>query len=131
LTLFWEVEEKLMKVLNRTKDLQVSSACGRADTFMTRLFGLIPRRSIGEEEGLWLEPCAMIHMCFMSFAIDAVFLDRKMRVLRVITLKPWRVSPWVAGARGVLELPSGRCAGRVEEGDVLEFSLPVQPPSGD
>jgi uncharacterized membrane protein (UPF0127 family) len=98
---------------------------------MTRLFGLIPRRGIGPEEGLWLEPCAMIHMCFMSFAIDAVFLDREMRVLRVLTLKPWRFSPWVPGARGVLELPAGRCAGRLEEGDVLEFSLPVQPPAGD
>jgi hypothetical protein len=120
-----------MKVLNKTKGIQVSAACGRGDTFMTRLFGLIPRRSIGEEEGLWLEPCAMIHMCFMSFPIDAVFLDPGMKVLRVLTIKPWRVSPWVAGARGVLELPAGRCAGRVAEGDVLEFSAPRRPPDGD
>lgn len=112
-----------MKVLNKTRSLQVSGAAARADTFVTRLLGLIPRRSFGQEEGLWLEPCAMIHMCFMSFAIDAVFLDRAGRVLRVVeNLRPWRVSPWVPGARGVLELPSGRCAGRVEKGDVLEFS---------
>lgn len=112
-----------MKVLNKTRNLQVSGAAARADTFVTRLLGLIPRRSLGPEEGLWLEPCAMIHMCFMSFAIDAVFLDREGRVLRVVrNLRPWRVSPWVLGARGVLELPSGRCAGRVEAGDVLEFS---------
>ena len=111
-----------MKVFNSTKDLQVSAFAGRADTFSTRLFGLIPRRFLGEDEGLWLEPCAMIHMCFMSFAIDAVFLDRDLKVLRVIeNLKPWRVSPWVFGARGVLELPAGRCRGRVEEGDLLEF----------
>lgn len=115
-----------MKVFNKTRNLQVSSACGRGNTFMTRLFGLIPRRAIGEEEGLWLEPCAMIHMCFMSFPIDAVFLDRGLRVLRVITIKPWRFSPWVAGARGVLELPAGRCVGRLAQGDVLEFSGPVQ-----
>jgi hypothetical protein len=111
-----------MKVFNKTKNLPVSAGAARADTFSTRLFGLIPRRSLGEEEALWLEPCAMIHMCFMSFAIDAAFLDREGRVLRVVAgLKPWRVSPWVPGARGVLELPSGRCAGRVEEGDLLEF----------
>lgn len=111
-----------MKVLNKTRNLTVSAEAGRADTFGTRLFGLIPRLSLGPEEGLWLEPCAMIHMCFMRFAIDAVFLDKNLKVLRVIeNFRPWRFSPWVYGARGVLELPSGRCAGRVAEGDVLEF----------
>ena len=112
-----------MKVFNKTKNIPVSGAAGRADTFGTRLFGLIPRRSLGAEEGLWLEPCAMIHMCFMSFAIDAVFLGRDMKVLRIIgNLKPWHFSPWVYGARGVLELPSGRCAGRLSPGDILEFN---------
>ncbi len=111
-----------MIVFNKTKELTVSASAARADTFTTRLFGLIPRRSLAAEEGLWLEPCAMIHMCFMNFAIDAVFVDREMQVLRIIAdFKPWRFSPWVPGALGVLELPAGRCAGRVAEGDVLEF----------
>lgn len=112
-----------MRVFNKTRNSPVSALAGRADTFSSRLFGLIPRRCLGAEEGLWLEPCAMIHMCFMSFPIDAVFLDEEMKVLRVVAdLKPWSFSPWVRGARGVLELPSGRSAGRVEAGDVLEFS---------
>ena len=111
-----------MKVFNKTKNIQVSGAAARADTFKGRLFGLIPRRSLGAEEGLWLEPCAMIHMCFMSFGIDAVFLDKDLKVLRVLrNFRPWRFSPWVFGARGVLELPAGRCEGRLDEGDILEF----------
>lgn len=111
-----------MQILNKTRNLQVSAAAGRADTFTTRLFGLIPRRSLGAEEGLWLEPCAMIHMCFMRFPIDAVFLDREGKVLRVLhNFQPWHFSPWVRGARGVLELPAGRSAGRLEAGDILEF----------
>jgi len=111
-----------MKVFNKTKGLQVSSGADRAETFSDRLFGLIPRRALGPEEGLWLEPCAMIHMCFMSFPIDAVFLDADLKVLRVLGgLRTWRFSPWVRGARGVLELPAGRAAGRLEEGDLLEF----------
>ncbi|MCM2268461.1 MAG: DUF192 domain-containing protein [Elusimicrobiales bacterium] len=110
-----------MKVFNRTRNAQVSAAAGRADTFSARLFGLIPRASLGAEEGLWLEPCAMIHMCFMRFPIDAVFLDENLKVLRVLGLKPWQFSPWVAGARGVLELPAGRALGRLEKDDVLEF----------
>jgi len=111
-----------MIVFNKTMGIQVSGAAARADTFSTRLFGLIPRRSLGEEEGLWLEPCAMIHMCFMSFPIDAVFIDSGFKVLRVIEkLETWRFSPWVRGARGVLELPAGRSRGRLREGDIVEF----------
>lgn len=111
-----------MKVYNATKGLEVSADARRADTFSARLFGLIPRRSMGQEEGLWLEPCSMIHMCFMSFPIDAVFLGRDMKVLRVLeNFRPWRFSPWVPGAAGVLELPAGRAAGRLSAGDVLEF----------
>lgn len=111
-----------MIVFNKTRNMQVSASAGRADTFSARLFGLIPRRGLGAEEGLWLEPCAMIHMCFMSFAIDAVFLDKELKVLRVIeNFRPWRFSPWVPGARGVLELPAGRSAGRLGAGDLLEF----------
>jgi len=111
-----------MKVFNKTRNLTVSGEAGRAETFATRLFGLIPRRSLGQEEGLWLEPCAMIHMCFMRFAIDAVFLDKDLKVLRIMeNFRPWRFSPWVRGASGVLELPSGRSAGRLAVGDALEF----------
>jgi uncharacterized membrane protein (UPF0127 family) len=112
-----------VKIINKTRNLQVSASAERADTFSSRLFGLIPRSSLGPEEGLWLEPCAMIHMCFMKFPIDAVFLDADGRVLRVLAnLKPWRFSPWVPGARGVLELPAGRADKLLSEGDVLEFS---------
>jgi hypothetical protein len=111
-----------MLVFNKTKNLPVASGALRADSFMTRLLGLIPRKELGPEEGLWLDPCAMIHTCFMSFPIDAVFLDAGLKVVRVCpALKPWRFSPWVRGARGVLELAPGRAAGLAAPGDVLEF----------
>ena len=49
-------------------------------------------------------------MFFMRFPIDAVFLDRELRVLRVAAdLKPWRLAS-KRGAKAVLELPAGRCA---------------------
>ncbi len=109
-------------VFNKTKNVQVVAGALKADSFMTRLFGLIPRKTLEPEEGLWLDPCAMIHTCFMSFPIDAVFLDAGCRVVRVCAaLKPWRFSPWVHGAKSVLELASGSAAGRVEAGDVLEI----------
>jgi uncharacterized membrane protein (UPF0127 family) len=45
-------------------------------------------------------------MFFMRFPIDAVFLDRELRVVGIAeSLRPWRVAGR-RGARSVLELPA-------------------------
>ncbi len=50
-------------------------------------------------------------MFFMRFAIDAVFIDRQGRVVRVAAdLPPWRFATAARGARDVLELPAGTAA---------------------
>ena len=113
-----------MIIFNKTKNLQIASRVLRAGTFTARLFGLIPRKALEPGEGLWLEPCAMIHTCFMNFPIDVVFLDAGLKVVKVRpVLKHWRFSPWVHGAESVLELAAGRAAGLAEEGDILEFKI--------
>ena len=74
------------------------------------------------EEGLWIVPCPMIHTFFMKFAIDVLFLDKDLRVVRVLEgLKPWRVSPWVFRAHSVLEFAGGALQGSVRAGDCLEW----------
>jgi len=74
------------------------------------------------EEGLWIVPCPMIHTFFMRFAIDVLFLDRELKVVRVMeNLKPWRLSPWVFRAHSVLELAGGRLQGSVRVGDRLDI----------
>ena len=62
-------------------------------------------------------------MFFMRFAIDAVFIDRNGRVVRVAAdLPPWRFATMARGARDVLELPAGAAlrAG-TQAGDELVF----------
>lgn len=50
-------------------------------------------------------------MWLMRFPIDAVFIDRSGRVVRVASdLPPWRFAVAAAGARDVLELPAGTAA---------------------
>lgn len=79
-----------------------------ADSFFTRFRGLMLRRELPEGHGLLLAPCSSIHMCFMRFAIDAVYIDRDYRILKVVThLRPWLGLSWCPGAWGVIELPSG------------------------
>ena len=88
----------------------VCATCLVADSAWLRTKGLLGRKSLDEDEGILLRPAGSIHMFFMRFPIDAVFLDRELRVLRVVAdLKPWRMAS-KRGAKAVLELPAGRCA---------------------
>ena len=71
------------------------------------------RPGLAPGHALWIEPCNSIHMFFMRFAIDVLFLDREGNVKRVLlNLRPWRVSPIVFGARTTVELPAGTLADR-------------------
>jgi uncharacterized membrane protein (UPF0127 family) len=96
-----------------------------ARTSWSRFIGLMGRSSLASGGGLWIEPCNSIHMFFMRFAIDVLFLDRSGRVKRVmLRLRPWRVSPIVFGARTVVELPAGTLADRSLQGRVLRIEGP-------
>jgi hypothetical protein len=88
-----------------------------------RAAGLMLRRELPAGQGMWITPCNGIHMFLMRFAIDAVFLDRRLRVVRVYPgLRPWRVVPWVWRAHSVLELPAGAVAGLdLARGEELEI----------
>ena len=98
----------------------VCERCVLADNPWTRLKGLLGRRGLEDGEGLLIRPTGSIHMFFMRFAIDAVFLDKELRVLKVSPdLKPWRMAA-KKGAKQVLEIGAGEAARRgVEPGQRL------------
>ena len=78
-----------------------------AKTAWTRSKGLLGRSSIGEDEGLWIQPTSSIHMWFMRFAIDVIWAAEDGRVLKLTkNIKPWRMS-LCRGAKVALELPVG------------------------
>jgi uncharacterized protein len=91
-----------------------------ADRPLLRMRGLIGRESLPDGEGLLLRPAPSIHTAFMRFPIDALFLDKDLRVLNIVeSLSPWRVAS-KRRARAVLELAAGECARRgVRVGDRL------------
>lgn len=61
------------------------------------------------DAGLLIDPCSSIHMFFMRFAIDVLYVDRDDRIVRAQrAIKPWRVGPvFTRGAKYVIELPVG------------------------
>jgi len=81
-------------------------------TMFGRGLGLMFRKTLDPGRGMWLIPCSSIHMLFMSFPIDAVFLDSRERVKKVYRNLPawYGVVWWEIGARSVLELPPGSTA---------------------
>jgi uncharacterized protein len=94
-------------------DEQGRVACRRcevATSMAARMRGLLGRAGLEPDQGLLIPKTSSIHMFFMRFPIDAVFLDRELRVRKVVAdLVPWKVA-WARGARSVLELPAGAAA---------------------
>ncbi len=103
-------------------DHVVCDPCVVAETFAARLRGLLGRRSLGDGEGLLIRRESSVHTFFMRFAIDVVFLDSELRVLRVdANVGAWRLRA-CRGARSVLELGAGEAAARgVSVGDRIEL----------
>jgi uncharacterized membrane protein (UPF0127 family) len=98
----------------------VCERCVLADTALTRMKGLLGRRDLPSGEGILLKPASSVHMAFMRFAIDAVFLDGELRVVKIASdLRPWRAAG-SRGAKAVLELPAGESGRRgIRVGDRL------------
>lgn len=79
-----------------------------AETTPQRMKGLLGRRGLDAETGMLIRPCGSIHMWFMRFSIDAAFLDRDLRVLKLARgLKPWQLAFAPRGTRAVLETAAG------------------------
>jgi uncharacterized membrane protein (UPF0127 family) len=96
--------------------------------------GLMGRKMLPPGDGLWLTGENGVHMLFMRFPIDLVFVAPPAagpagprRVLAVRNaLPPWRGVVWrVAGARGVLELPAGTVA---QSGTAVGDEISIEQP---
>src|SRR3978361_2333104 len=75
-----------------------------ANTFRTRLFGLLGRKGLKQGAGLLIRPSSGVHTFGMSFPIDIVSLDGNHRVLGVFeNIGPWTISGVSLQPRGGLE----------------------------
>ena len=106
------------------KAVTIGSRIGLADTFLTRLVGLLGKSSLEDGAGLLIRPSSGVHTMWMRFAIDVVALDRDFRVLKTWQrLRPWRLTPVSFKTHSVLELPPGQIHNlNIEPGDQLALS---------
>jgi uncharacterized protein len=117
-----------IRALNQTRGTVLCEKLEDAGGLRGQSRGLLGRDGLEPGAGMMFEngrftPMMWMHMFFMRFAIDVVFLDRSGKVLKVDrNLKPWRVSSMVFGARIALELPAGAATtSATEPGDQIKF----------
>jgi uncharacterized protein len=112
-----------LRIINKTRGTLLADRAEEATRGLQRLKGLLGRDELPMGEGLLITPCNSIHMFFMRFPIDALFLDAQGTVVKLFAaLPPWRATWIYPKARSVLELPAGvAAASGTMEGDQLAF----------
>lgn len=97
-----------LKIFNQTKNTYLAHHADVADTPKARMVGLLNRDNLPDGHALLITQCRSIHMFFMRFSIDAVFIDRRKSVVGVVeNIKPFQMSPIFFRASSVIELPAG------------------------
>jgi uncharacterized membrane protein (UPF0127 family) len=116
---------------NRTRSSELAADLEVAGSLWAKFMGLMGRASLAPGAALWLPDSNGIHMMFMRFPIDAVFVGRPLPdqgggrpVVSVHRgLRTWTgLVPLVRGAHGVLELPVGTIDGSgTQVGDLIDI----------
>jgi uncharacterized membrane protein (UPF0127 family) len=114
----------LVSILNTTKNTVIARKGLVADTFFSRMVGLLNRSSLENDEALMITRCQSIHMFFMRFAIDAIFVDKNGCVVALLKgIKPFRLSPIFFRSSYVIETPEGIIVqSKTSLGDTIEIN---------
>lgn len=102
---------KRAQIINIDTGHVIAESANIADNFFTRLKGLMGRKTMRSGEALVIYPCSMVHCLGMKISIDVLFVTDEGKILKIIdTMKPGQLSPFVKGARYVIELAAGEAA---------------------
>ena len=109
-------------IKNRETHVVISRNAQLVDSFSGRFMGLMFRPDIHEDEALIFYNAPSIHMFFMRFPIDVLFLDSNKRIIRICDmLRPWK-AVYCPPAHITIELPAQRAAEKsLKVGDNLEL----------
>ena len=118
------------QAINETRGTVLATDLEHGVSLWARFMGLMGRSGLDAGRALWLPGTNGIHMFFMRFPIDAVFVarpasDGTRRVLSVHRgVRPWvGMVPFVRGGAGVIELPVGAIdASGTAPGDSIRLS---------
>jgi len=110
-----------MRIINKTNNSVLAENVIIADTPFTRMKGLLGKKKFSKGQALILNPCNSIHMFFMRFPIDVLFLDKNNRIVKAISsIRPFCLTAIYFKAKFAVELPVGTTlATNTQAGDCL------------
>jgi uncharacterized membrane protein (UPF0127 family) len=109
-----------LEFIVRDKNLNLGKNIKLANNIFSRMKGLMFDEKI-DGDGLLIRPCNSIHTFFMRFEIDVVFLNKDLKIVKIIrNMPPWRMSKIYFDAWQVLEFTGGTLDLEIEEGDYIE-----------
>ena len=116
-------EARAVFVHNQTKQTSLGARVMVADNGLSRLMGLLGRRSLDPDTGIWIVPANAIHTVGMLFRFDVVLIDRNYRVVGLRErIRPFSMTWPNFRAESVLELPAYTISHtRTELGDRLRI----------
>jgi uncharacterized membrane protein (UPF0127 family) len=108
-------------VYNKSKETFLSMRVKVADSIASRMIGLLGRRSLNPDGGVWIVPANSIHTIGMMFSFDLIMLDKDFRVVTIKEMvRPFRIVLPKLRAESVIELPTHTIfRSRTEVGDEL------------
>ncbi len=115
-------------VFNLTRESFLSLGVSKADTAWSRLRGLLGKRYLNPNDGLWIVPSQGIHTFGMLFPIDAIYLGKEDLVVELVEgLWPFRIGPIRMATASVIELPPRSIrASQTEVGDQFLICEPEE-----
>lgn len=118
-----------MQLKRYSDDLVLAQSLFKANTFISRLRGLMAKPGLAPGSALLLDPCKSIHTCFMRFNLDVIFLDKHHTVTGVKSnVAPWKFCIAPSGTRKVIEMQAGAIAEHaIETADQLIMEAISQP----
>ena len=98
----------IYRAINQTRNITLAEHVESAHSLWKRMKGLLGIKELPSGHGIWIHPCRSIHTFFMHFSIDALFISKSGHVVKIFeNFPPFRVTPIILEAFGVLELPAG------------------------
>ena len=80
-------------VYNKTRETFLAFRVKVADSILGRLIGLLGRRSLQPDSGVWIVPANAVHTIGMLFSFDLVLIDKDFKVVGLRELvRPFRVT---------------------------------------
>jgi uncharacterized membrane protein (UPF0127 family) len=108
-------------IYNQTKETFLAFRVKVADSIFSRLLGLLGKRFLEPDSGVWIIPANSVHTIGMLFAFDLVLIDKDFTVVGLCEMvRPFRFTRPNFRAESVIELPAHTIfRSRTEIGDRL------------